>query len=71
MRELIARTLDKPRLDSDAILTALDAAGYVIVPREPTKAMSNVGVDARWRNAVRDANCVREIYIAMISAADE
>ena len=30
--------------DADAILAALDAAGYVVVPREPTPAM----VAAAW-----------------------
>lgn len=36
---------------------------------EPTQAMVDVGVDARWRSAIRDANSVREIWAAMINAA--
>lgn len=47
----------------------LDATGYAVVPKKPTQKMESVGVEARWRSAIRDANNVREIYRAMIEAA--
>ena len=62
---------------TEAILTALSAAGYVIVPREPTEAMAKAGglVDIRDRGSFygdgttllpdEDASLV---YIAMIAA---
>ena len=37
--------------------------------RYPTNEMADVGTEARWRSAVRDANSVREIWSAMIDAA--
>ena len=36
--------------DADAIIAALDAAGFVIVPREPTKAM----LDAFYKKVKSD-----------------
>lgn len=51
------------------VLSALKAAGLVVVPKEPTNTMAEIGVDARWQSAVRDADSVREIYRAMIRAA--
>lgn len=43
--------------------------GWKLVPLEPTNEMAEVGVEARWRSCVRDANCVRTIYKAMLAAA--
>jgi hypothetical protein len=45
--------------------------GLAIVPREATAPMADVGAEARWQSAVRDANNVREIYRAMIAAAPD
>ena len=64
----------RPADDCDLLghcLDALDAAGYAIVPREPTAAMIVGAVHARWQSAVRDVNCVREIYTSMIAAAEK
>lgn len=48
-------------LVTNAVLTALSAAGYVIVPREPTEAMMNAGVG--W-----SVDCY-EAWDAMLAAA--
>ena len=50
-REVIANWCDGSMMetaeeDADVIIAALDAAGYVIVPKEPTEAMLNAGCDA-------------------------
>ena len=65
---------------TEAILTALDAAGYVIVPRVPTEAMIEAGglVDIRDRSSfygdgttlLPDEDAVA-VYTAMISAAEK
>lgn len=52
-----------------AILAALDAAGFVIVPREPTKAM----VRAAWMAQPAGPCCdwdIEELYRAMIAAQE-
>lgn len=41
----------------------------VIVPRGATEEMITAGVDARWQSAVRNPNCVREVYAAMLAAS--
>lgn len=51
-------------LCSAAVERALEAAGYVIVPREPTGAMLSAGFDAR-------AGFEDAIYRAMLAAAPE
>ena len=65
---------------TEAILTALSAAGYVIVPRVPTDAMIEAGglVDIRDRSSfygdgttlLPDEDAVA-VYTAMISAAEK
>ncbi len=72
--EAIARAMAEcePRSlygDAVAALAALEAAGAVVVPREATHEMADVGTEARWKSAVRDANNVREIWRAMIAAS--
>ena len=52
-----------------ASITAIEAAGYRVVPVEPTEEMADAGTDARWQSVIRDANNVREIWTAMLSAA--
>lgn len=37
---------DTLEISADKVLTALSAAGFVIVPREPTEAMLNAAIDA-------------------------
>lgn len=54
------------RKRADNTLTALDAAGYVVVPKEPTEEMIDAGVTAETGRTMGDriTNC----YRAMISA---
>lgn len=54
---------------ADAALAAIEAAGVRLVPSEATHKMADVGTEARWQSAVRDANNVREIYRAMLAAS--
>jgi len=56
---------------SDFIMATLSAAGYVIVPKEPTEAMVNAGTDVRWEMPTTNTKGIREIYTAMISAAEK
>ena len=52
--------------NADAILAALDKAGYAVVPKEPTLEMNNAGYMARR------AGCwSSDIYKAMVTAAKE
>jgi hypothetical protein len=61
--------------EADAALSVLRQwladEGLAVVPREATAPMADVGAEARWQSAVRDANNVREIYRAMIAAAPD
>ena len=65
----------KDRLDAyhfDAanhLMRALEASGVRLVPSEVTHKMADVGTEARWQSAVRDANNVREIWRAMLAAS--
>lgn len=66
------------REGSETILSALTAAGYAVVPREPTPHMVNRGLvraDIDWRAASEDEALsddeARRIYRAMIAAAQE
>lgn len=57
--------------DAAAALAAIEAAGFVVVPKEPTSAMLNSGF--RARKAVDNAGIVWEaplsiVYAAMLSA---
>lgn len=57
---------------ADAALAAIKAAGYVVLPAEPTEVMEEAGVEARHGNPVRQGlhgAAVAEIYRAMIEAA--
>ena len=58
---------------TEAILTALDAAGYAIVPREPTDAMVRAGWDQMVFEAEsgRRPDTVKRSYAKMISAAEK
>ena len=55
--------------NANAALAALEAAGVRLVPSEATHKMADVGEEARWQSAVRDANNVREIWRAMLAAS--
>ena len=80
LREALQRETWNDR-DGETVLTVDEAIlalrqwlayeGLVVVPREATAPMADVGAEARWQSAVRDANNVREIYRAMISAAPD
>ena len=60
------------RRDARAALSAIAAAGCVIVPREPTEAMVEawaVAVPPKSPVAWTDADCARADWSAMIAAA--
>lgn len=52
-----------------ASLGHLSDNGLAIVPVEANAGMTEVGAEARWRSAVRDANNCFEIWQAMVKAA--
>jgi len=65
-------------VDPDAFRAALSAAGWVVVPVEPTPRMVDRGLvraDIDWRAASEDEALsddeARRIYRAMIAAAQE
>lgn len=62
-----------PSGKADAVLAALDAAGYVVVPKEPTKEMKNaawmhctIGLEHGWDSTMHDL-----LKAAMLAAAQE
>lgn len=59
--------------DADAILAALSAAGYAVVPREPTEAMHDAARDwsmGKYGQGIgKDAS--DGCYLAMLAAAEE
>ncbi len=57
-------TFKLDRNDADAIIAALRAAGYALVPVEPTEAMLQAD---EWASRVT----MRRVWSAMISAAKE
>lgn len=55
---------------ADYILSAFDAAGLVVVPKEPTEAMARAG-SLTLRDTFRaEFNHAKAIYRAMIAAED-
>jgi hypothetical protein len=68
-------TIQLPSRDrsADAILAALDAAGFVVVPREPTDAMKAVTKSMIGNELAYDADIetAGAIYRAMIAAAEK
>jgi hypothetical protein len=55
-----------------AVLTAIEANGLVVVPREPTEAMIEAGEDQEWRmhvETVLGTDRWRRVYRAMLAAA--
>ena len=56
-------------IETDAILSALAAAGYAVVPVEPTDAMCMAGEEC----IVRNESCLlaEDVYFAMLAAAKE
>lgn len=60
---------------ADVILQRLDAAGFVIAPKEPTEQMHNAGKEAIWQSGIAedqlgsDALTAADVYRAMIAAA--
>lgn len=59
--------------DADAILEALTAAGYAIVPVEASEAMVEAGLASEeiHRKHYLGPECVQEVYRAMLQAAEE
>lgn len=53
---------------SSCALSALEAAGYVVVPREPTEAMLEAGNDARLPLGTIEENTIKT-YRAMLAAS--
>jgi hypothetical protein len=62
----IAKEVDD---DVEKVIAALDAAGYCIVPMEPTEAMRGAGTgeNTRWRK-LDDGSVVVDTYRAMLAA---
>ena len=57
---------------TEVILTALSAAGFVIVPRIPTEAMTTACIDASaGPDGLDDFINAEYVYAAMISAAEK
>jgi hypothetical protein len=52
-------------IEADAALAAIEARGMVVVPKEPTEAMTRDGRDAHWRDNLETV----DVYRAMIAAA--
>lgn len=65
---LMGRGYDRTEGTSDAILSALRAAGYVVVPREPTVPM--VQASAQLDFSAQHDPTWPEYYAAMITAAE-
>lgn len=59
--------------DADAALTAIEAAGYVVVPRVPTEAMKVAARDWPYRKYGKPVgdDGASGCYAAMIAAATE
>ena|SRR5690242_8454900 len=55
--------------DARAGFAALEEAGYVIVPREPTEAMVDAARDPRVANGSPISKGAHEVWRAMIGAA--
>ena len=71
---IIPSAAEDERDRARAILSALDVAGYAVVPKEPTPEMVEawdsaapgpVSDNAAWTNE----NCARADYVAMLAAA--
>lgn len=54
--------------EAEAALSALDAAGYAVVPKEPTEAMLTAGVP-RLMSSGRGSNALCFAYRAMLQAS--
>ena len=78
-RDVIACSLDHPSVfmggpsernqrKADAILAALSAAGWVVVPREATEAMTRAGAN-EINSWIAPAMHAADTYRAMIAAA--
>jgi hypothetical protein len=67
MARSLAPHLESPRDNGESVaaaaLSALEAAGFAVVPVEPTEKMMEAGL-AKWSN-------LRDIYAAMLAAAKE
>lgn len=77
-RDVIAQIAPEPEIDpayfigledADKIVAALDAAGFVIVPKEPTEAMIAAGAEVDAWVFQEGQQPQPQIYRAMIAAA--
>lgn len=57
-------------LRADAALTALDAAGYAVVPREPCEAMRKAGTAALAEDEPRKWKA-GDVWAAMVEAGEK
>jgi len=69
MVEKIARAIEGQDVLDDEDRYRSMAIAAIAAMRVPTKGMVDVGTEARWQSAIRDANSVREIWQHMIDAA--
>ncbi|MDK4725658.1 hypothetical protein [Rhizobium phaseoli] len=74
MIERVARALDPYAWSEKGFsirreVSKQQARAAIAEMREATPAMVEVGTEARWRSAVRDANSINEIWNVMIDAA--
>lgn len=62
-----------PSLVADAVLSAIEAAGMIIVPREPTNGMIMAGIIERHETGTPEAwkLATANIYRAMLTAASQ
>lgn len=60
------------RVDPDAFLASLSAAGYAVVPKEPTSEMCSMGADELPTPTCEstDEEAAAEVYRAMLAASE-
>ena len=52
---------------ADAVLEWMDEEGYILAPKEPTKAMLDAGIEAIKYGRLNKYEVVRALYVAMIN----
>lgn len=52
---------------ADAVLEWMDEEGYLLVPKEPSKAMLDAGIEAIQYGRLNKYEVVRALYIAMVT----
>ena len=51
---------------ADAVIKALERANLILVPKEPTAAMMQAGVESLEYGTVKQGSVIRAIYEAMV-----